>query len=522
MTEKEFFNACVWEHIVDHETVLSGISQPQAKRKTGGRRALFIMAACFLCTLITVACIPNARAEVLSWFGFHTTPGGYLGEDPQTREQLEPVESLITQADPSVDAIITNPGETGRISARLTELLNCSPQEALYDGDSVYVSLKLGGGFGVWLLEQYTGGSAASVAIPQDQLADFFDHDVPQAYLTGEQTYYSHTTGQLVFVLPDGSAISGSVQIANSEAYADLFAQTAREPQRADELTKAYLAEHDITAYAALKVEANKLLALSDASGNLKGNLSLLLQIELDGSKTAPPVTVLEADMGEVAVNVSTYRAFSKTAMPASDSAEWTGDAIITHYDDSEVGQNTYGYVSFTNRKLKLDGLKMKALGVEVDATGIKNLQVEVRFPEHWTQEEIRAFSGTYGIHFELLINGEKGDWMVNGVMRSLDTQDAHTRVWHCRAANLVPLALLQQIKELTLIPTLDYRTAYYALLPDQTGELVVRGDETQFQLDQPFRIWNDFTGGFDVQKVEFPQYAITFHIPGEDSVTHD
>ena len=164
----------------------------------------------------------------------------------------------------------------------------------------------------------------------------------------------------------------------------------------------------------------------------------------------------------------------------------------------------------------------LEGIGVEVDATGIKNLQVEMRFPEHWTQEEIRAFSGTYGIHFELLINGEKGDWMVNGVMRSLDTQDAHTRVWHCRAANLVPLALLQQIKELSLIPTLDYRTAYYALLPDQTGELVVRGDETQFQLDQPFRIWNDFTGGFDVQKVEFPQYAITFHIPGADSVTHD
>ena len=521
MTEKEFFNACVWEHIVDREKILSGVALPQARRKKGASRALIIMAACFLCVFVTVACIPKARAEVLSWFGFHTTPGEYLGEDPQTRELVEPVESLITKAEQTGDAVVTNPGETGRISALLAERLNCSPQEALYDGVSIYLSLKLGGGFGVWLLENYAGGSTASVAIPQDQLAGFFDHDVPQEYLTGEQTYYSHTTGQLRFTLPDGDVIRGSVQLANSEAYADLFAQITSEPQRADELIAAYLTEHDVTAYAALKAEASKLLASADASGNITGKLALLLQIELDGSKTAPPVTVLEADIGDVAVNVSSYQTFSQTAMQKSDSAEWKGDAIITHYDDSEVGSSTYGYVSFTNHTLKLDGLKMKALSVDVDATGIKNIQVEVTLPESWTKGELRGFSGAYGIHFELLINGEKGDWTVNGVLRSLDTLDAHTRIWHCRAANLVPLALLKQIKEITLIPTLDYRTAYYELLPDQTGELVVRGEETPFELDQPFRIRNDYNGGFDTQEVEYPQYALTFQV-AEDLVKGD
>ena len=520
MTEREFFNACVWDHIVDSEKIINGVGFTQTKRRKGVSRVMVVMAACFLCVLITVACIPKARAEVLSWFGYYTTPGEYLGEDPETREQVKPVEALISKVEPSSGAFVTNPGETGRISALLAERLSCSPLETLYDGDSIYISMKLGGGFGVWLLENYTGGSAASIAIPQDQLSGFFDHDVPEEYLSGREVYYSHTVGQLIFTLPDGDTISGKIQIANSEVYAELFEQISREPQRADELISAYLAEHDVTAFAALKAEPKELLARADESGNLEGKIALLLQIEVDGAKTAPPVTVLEADIGSVAVNISTYQTFSEKAMQKSESAEWTGEAIITDYDDSEVGESTYGYVTFTNHKLNLDGLKMKALSVEVDATGIKNLQVEVTFPERWTDQDIHGFSGTYGIHFQLLIDGEKGDWTVNGVLRSLETLDVHTRVWHCRAANLVPLGLLPQIKELTLVPVLAYRTAYYELLPDQAGERVIRGEVTPFELDQPFRIWNEFYGGFDTHVVEYPQYALTFHLAGNDSVT--
>ena len=518
MTEREFFNKCILDHIADHDRIRNGVGCSQTRRGLGTRRALYLIAACVLCVFITIACIPKARAEVLSWFGWSTTPEDYLGQDPQAREPVEPMEALITKAEPGDEnGTVTNTGELGRISDLLARRLNVLPQEALYDGDCVYVSMKLGGGFGVWLLEHYTGGSIASVAISPDQLGAFFDHTVPKAYRTGQEVYYSHTTGQLIFTMPDGSAIQGDIHLANAEAYSDLLDQTARDPQRANEWTETFLAEQDVVAYAALKAGPESLLSQADESGCIFGELSLLLQNAADGSKTAAPITVLQADVGSISVNVATYRTFSETACGKSESVEWTGETILTHYDDSEVAENTYGYVTFTNHVLNLDGLKMKALGVKVDATGIKDLRVEVTYPDHWSEEDIRAFSGTYGIHFRLLINGKEGDWTVNGLLRALDSEHPHTRVWHCRAANSVPLALLPEVKELTLIPYFEYRTAYYELLPDETGERSVRGEVTPLLLEQPFRIWNEFYGGFDTSVKDYPQYALTFLVSGED-----
>ncbi len=156
----------------------------------------------------------------------------------------------------------------------------------------------------------------------------------------------------------------------------------------------------------------------------------------------------------------------------------------------------------------------MKALSVEVDATGVKKLQIEITLPETWSEEDIRTVSGSSGIHFQLLINGNAGDWSVNGNLRELDTTDASKRVWYCRAVSGVPLGLLPEIEELTLIPYFSCNTAYYELERDQTGELVIRGKVTPFALDEPFSLWNEYYGGFDVSTTYYPEYALTFSIP--------
>ena len=518
MTEREFFNQSVWNHIIDHDQMISYASAKPSRRSRGAKRSILLIAACFLGILITVACIPSARDEVLSWFGLSMTPGDYLGKASEAREQIEPVEALITQTKESNNtSTVKDTGALGSVSKLLAERLNCTPMETLYDGENIYVSMKLGGGFGVWLLENYTGGNEASVAIPPDELGNFFDQAVPESYLSGQETYYSHTTGRLLLTLPDGSVISGGVQLSNTEAYAALFDQIHREPQRANELTESFLSGHAIVAYAALKADPDDLMALADESGNLEGALSLLLQIETGDSNAIQPVTVLEADIGRAVVNVATYRTYAAVANGKSETAEWTGETTITHYDDSEVGKDTRGYVVFTNHVLRLDGLKMRALSVQVDATGIKDLQVEVTYPEHWTDEDIKGFSGAYGIRFRLLINGEEGDWTVNGLLRASDAQDAHMRIWHCRAAAQVPLGLLPEVKELTLIPYIVCRTAFYELLPDQSGELVIRGEVTPLVLDQPFRLWSEFSGGFDTSRIDYPQYALTFSIQRND-----
>lgn len=515
MTEREFFTMSVQNHIVDYDRVLSGVLTADKKRRRGASRALFPIAACLVCILITVACIPKARAEVLSWFGWSTTPGEYLGKDSEAREDAEQVNALITEAENDHSGgEVTSSGEFGRVSELLAERLDVTPLEALYDGNSVYITMNLGGDFGVWLLENYTGGSVASVAIPPEKLGGFFSPTVPESFLSGEEVYYSHTTGQLVMTLPDGSEISGSVSVVQDEALAALFKQASETPQDADALVAAYLAEHDVKAYAAMKADPERLKALADASGRIEGKLSLLLQIELEGSVDAASATVLQADIGSIPVDVATYRTFAEQVNGTSETAEWSGETILTYFDDSDADSSTYGYNVYTNHILALDGLKMKALSVEVDATGIKKLQVEVTLPETWSEEEIRAFSGTYGIHFQLLINGSAGDWIVNGNLRALEAVDSSRRVWYCRAAGNVPLGLLPEIDELTLIPYISYYTAYYELNADQSGERTVRGEVTPLALDEPFSLWNEYYGGFDATTTYYPEYALAFSIP--------
>ncbi len=514
MTEHEFFTLSVQNYIVNADHVRRGAALAGRKRRRGASRVLFPIAACLVCLIITVACIPKARAEVLSWFGWSTTPGDYLGKDSEAREDANQVDALITEASPDAEKVeVTDTGAFGRVSELLAERLNAAPLEALYDGDSVYITLNLKGGFGVWLLENYAGGSVASVAIPPEKLDGFFSPAVPEAYRSGEEVYYSHTTGRLILTLPDGSEISGSVGIVQSEALSQLLEQTAARPQDADTLVAAFLAENDVKAYAAMKADPERLNALKDASGRIEGKLSLLLQIELEGNN-AQPATVLQADIGSIPVDVATYRTFTEQINGTPRLAEWSGETILTYFDDSGVDGSTYGYNVYTNHVLSLNGLKMKALSVEVDATGVKKLQIEVTLPDGWSEEDIRTVSSSNGIHFQLLINGSAGDWSVNGNLRALDAEDASKRVWYCRAVSGVPLGLLPEIEELTLIPYFSCNTAYYELERDQSGELVIRGKVTPLALDEPFSLWNEYYGGFDVSTTYYPEYALTFSIP--------
>lgn len=515
MTEHEFFTMSVQNNIVDSSRIRKEAASAGKKRIPRFSRILFPVAACFVCGLIAVACIPKARAEVLSWFGWSTSAGDYLGKDPEAREDAAQVDALITQAEgEDGSATVTDEGAFGRVSELLAERLDVTPLEALYDGDSVYVTVSFGDGFGVWLLENYTGGSVASVAIPPEELGDFFSPAVPESYLSGEDVYYSHTVGRLIMTLPDGTAIDGSVCIADSEALSALLEQAAAEPQNVNALVAQFLAENDVKAYAAMKADSERLAALADENGRVEGKLSLLLQIELAGSLTAEPATVLQADVGSIPVDVATYRTFEKTVSGSPAVAKWSGEATMTCFDDSGVGDSTYGYNVYTNHTLSLDGLKMKALSVEMDATGLRKLQVAVTYPDSWSDADIRAFTGAYGIQFQLLINGEAGEWTVDGLMRSFDTLGARERIWYCREVNNVPLGLLPEIRELTLIPCIRCCKAYYELDPDETGERVIRGAITPLELDKPFSLWNEYYGGFDMDVIYYPQYALSFSVP--------
>ena len=99
MTEHEFFTTSVQHNIVDSNHICKEAVLSSRKRRRGAAKILYPVAACIICLLITVASIPKARAEVLSWFGWSTTPGEYLGKDSEAREDAGQVDALITEAD---------------------------------------------------------------------------------------------------------------------------------------------------------------------------------------------------------------------------------------------------------------------------------------------------------------------------------------------------------------------------------------------------------------------------------------
>lgn len=513
MTEHEFFTQSVQHNIIDHSRICGAILASGNKRKFRASRVLLPIAACFLCIVIVVASIPAARAEVLSWFGFSTSPSGYMSKDPDAREDVAELDALISSAAGQERITVTDEGDADRLSELLKQRLDVSLSETMYDGDSVYVTMRFGKGFGVWLVENYTGGSAASVIIPPERLNGFFSPAVPESYQSGEETYYSHTSGELIMTLPDGSAISGPISIAEDEAFLSLQRAVQAEPQNVDALVAQYLAANDVKAFAALKVAPEMITAFADETGYVRGKLSLLLQIELDSPMTTAPTTVLEADIGEMRVNALVYRDFITGATGSTEEVTWTGETILTHFDDSDVDESTYGNNVYTNRVLVLDGLKMKALGAEVDATGLRRLEIEITYPESWTDETIRQFHHQYGIQFKLLINGEAGDWSIHGGPR-YQMSNPPRILWHCRQVQFVPLALLPHITELTLIPHIRYCAAFTEIDYGPDGAQAMRGKTTQLTLDAPFTMRNDYSGEFTMETTYFPQYALSLLVP--------
>ena len=514
MTEHAFFTQSVQNNIIDSDRIYNEIIAADKKRSHRISKILLPLAACFLFIIISIACIPEARAEVLSWFGWSTNPADYMSKDPDARENVVQLDTLISSVGGNEDLVITDEGNFDRVSELLKERLDVSLLETMYDGDSIYVTMLLGKGFGIWLVENYTGGTVASVVIPPEKLGDFFSPAVPESYLNGEEVYCSHTTGQLVMTLQDGSEIYGTMSIADDEALSALLSRVHENPQDVNTIGEQFVSDNDVKAYAALKASPERLAAFADENDNVTGELSLLLQIELDGSITGEPTTVLKASIGDLTVNVNKYRDCISDAEGSTEEVAWSGETVLTFFDDSGVNESTYGNNIYTNHMLSLDGLKMKALGAEVDATGIRNVQIEMTYPDNWSNEVCRQFHHLYGIRFKLLINGEEGAWTVNGGLRSWSLKQNPRRcIWDCRKVEYVPLGLLPEITELTLIPYIGYCTAYTDIKYGSDGKEISRGETIPLVLDKGFSLSNDYSGEFEIETTYFPQYAMILHV---------
>lgn len=516
---------------------------PRARRM----RPVRLLIACALTLLLLsatlIACIPAARAEVLSWFGF-TSPEDYLAAGPDEREPNEALDAMIVSPAPTdTRVVLTEVGSVERISAELSARLGGGDAvtlgETLYDGNSLYMALTLKNGFGVWLVEQVVGGATACVTIPPEELYGFFMPSVPEEYASGEQPYYSRTEGRLTLTLPDRLTISGHLSPLDRNGIWDLFEHAAVSESGIDACIAEYLAENDVEAYLDVPVQMN-LETLAGDDGLVTAEVSLELLIDLDPPAFSPPTRVLSADLGTVQINPTGYRSSSLPTVTA-DRYQWTGSTIVTEQDNThrrfDAGGNAVGYSIYTNRRLSLDGITMHDARVFLAPTGGLSAEICFDFSEDWTQEQLALFG--QALNFKIFINGrgpstnKRGSEMGYASREcSLQCIDANNRQYIYRIGTIHVSnierreGLLSELETVTLIPTLRRWSGGMPfeehVLPDETDdsgcpmlERTYTGEFVPFEVDVPFRIdWTANSGmALHREAAVFAQYALNVGI---------
>lgn len=493
------------------------------------RRALLAAALLLLLFGAIVACVPAARAEVLSWFGI-VEPEEYLAAGPDAREPNAALDAMIASPDPAGPAVaVTDTGEVAPISELLAARLvddGVAFGETLYDGSTLYVALTLQNGFGIWLLEQYCGGSVTRVEIPPERLEGFFQPEVPEEYRSGEQVYYSVVEGWLYLTFPDGTTAGGMLQALN---WAD-FPRSGEGPDQ-DAVNAAFLETSDVAAYLETPMRFDP-SRYADANGLVTARAELELTVELTSPVTDPPVRVLLADLGTVTVNATGYRDAALASAP-QDGHRWSGTALVTEVEPAADGSNVYTY---TQREFDLDGLSMYDARALLSPTGNLGAEVAIEFPAHWTEAQVSQFARA--LDFRVYINGEgprdgrpedirEMGYRLFNFGLEFDPDDCHRAVFRIGTIVVQPHHLglpddadpFAAIESVTLLPTLYHDESarpYVEVERPERDELGLpvydrhyTGDPVVLETDVPFSFER---GGyeFDGQTVTFPQYAFT------------
>lgn len=509
MTEFEFYAQTVRENLIDADAVRARIVQtPVTKRRV---RPM----------LIVVACIPEARREVLSWFRSMSV-SDYLGTPADEREDLPDMDALLVPQ-PTSAATVTEPATLGAIeqlpksekakaiAQLLRERFSVTLGETLYDGETLYLSMTLGNGFGVRLLEGWVGGEQTTVAIPPELTSGFFDDGgAPEEYRTGAVTLYSFTEGTVVLTLPNGRHLVADVIPANNESFA-AFQKACRErPADAAALVETYLAEQPVMAVAMAEVAASELALFLDADGLLTLPATLRLVIEEISSRNGPSTVLMEADLGEITFNAVQYSEFETVQHGVGDPVTLSGDYSDVVQDDTHVLAAEDPYRVYTGQTVSLDGVQLQVTGVERTATGIADIMLEMRFPKTASESDVQAYlSGMTMLTFRITVPGM--DAPVYSGIHQEKTSDSRCIILRTGKVQEVPLALMEQADSVTLVPELGYCVGYCKKTADGGW-----GESVPFEDGVPVVFPTDTTGEYYLpyEIASFSDCAMTVELP--------
>ena len=542
MKESKFYHRALDLSLLDGKAVKAALDKEIARKTTKGRERIgfpwrkvgMAAVACLLLFVTTIMAIPSTRAEVLSWLGIISRPQDYLTAEPSARPAIPALDNMIATAKPEdtqgkvmeIDRTKSK-AVNSEGALKVAELLNRDVRitlgDTLYDGNTAYVSLRLGGTAALPLLDSWTGGSATLVKVDPQRMYDFFEGGPGKEFLSGEKKMYWRPTSELLLVFPDGSRMSGFLDQTETDAFKAHWAALEaknfhwddlqpEELSEIDRMNQAFLEKNEIVAYTMMDGAPEILEKNADENGTVTAKAWFNVFVEEDYD--LPPTELLSVEAGTVRFNVTGYKTIENRAVEADQNkVVWQGDTIFTYMelvDEQDHAKPATDWNNalqvFTNCAASLDGMTMEALpGAHADDLGIYDLDVRITLPDSMEGNARAAWTNLVSmlpIDFKILIDGQEGNWYHGGY--GLTSNDDGTLTFHIVDIQGLNLETIKEIKTVTLIPVLRYVIGFevpnnaFVELP-----LNVRTENPK-STDAAYM-------GPKFQRTAYPQYALTF-----------
>jgi len=542
MKETRFYHKALHMSLLDGKAVKAALDQqiaraPKEARETVGfpwRRAGMVAAAVLVLLATTIMAIPSTRAEVFSWLGIISRPQDYLTADPSERPSIPALEGMIAEAKPEdtevkvlpidrTDSQAVNSEGALKVAELLKKDVRITVGDTLFDGNTAYVSLRLGGTAALPLLDSWTGGGTTLVKVDPKRMYDFFEGGPGEEYLSGKKEMYWRPTSELLLVFNDGSRMSGFLDQSETEAFKAHWAAleaknfhwddlSPAEVAEIDRMNQAFLEKNEIVAYTEMAEGREILDKNADENGMVTAKAYFKVFVEEDYD--LPATELLNVEVGTVRFNVTGYKTMETRAVEASPGqVVWQGDTIFTYMELVDEQDHTKPAADwnnalqvFTNCSASLDGMTMEALpGAHGDDLGIYDLDVKITLPDSMEGDARKAWTNLVSmlpIDFKILIDGQEGNWYKGGF--GLKPNEDGTLTYHIVDIQGLNLETVMDIRTVTLIPVLRYVTGFegpggaYVELP-----LNVRTENPKTS-DGAYM-------GQKFQRMEYPQYALTF-----------
>ncbi len=541
MKEAKFYHAALNMALLDGRSAKAALDERIARQPLKSKeriafpwRRVGMAAAAVLLLLVTaVMAIPSARAEVLSWLGIITRPDEYLTADPSERPSIPALEGMIAEAKPEdtevkvieidrTDSQAVNSEGALKVAELLQKDVRITLGDTLYDGNTAYISLRLGGTAGLPLLESWTGGDTTMVEVDPQRMYDFFEGGPGKEYLSGEKKMYWRPTSEVVLELGDGSKMSGFLNQSETEALKTHIAALEAKNFHWDDLSpeeraeincmnQAFLEKNEVIATTEMWQPQESFAKNADENGIVTARAWFNVFVEEDYD--LPATELLNVEVGTVRFNVTGYQAMEQRTVQADGQKfVWKGDTVITYMElvdpqdhSKEATDWNTAVQMYTSYPVSLNGMTLEALPhAHADDLSIYDLDVKITLPDS-IQGEARAawtgFASIFPIDFKILIDGQEGSWYPRGF--GMTENEDGTLTYHIVSIMGLDLEKIDQIKTVTLVPVLRYVKGF----EDR--------DQRFTELPLNTRTAQPPTGdgymGARFATTEYPEYALTF-----------